>query len=67
MPLNSSFIAVAVVLTTTAVQAGQQPQAGRGAAPTTPPLLLSTTAFPDGGQIPVKFSQAAPGAAPGAA
>lgn len=65
MPLNSSFIAVAVVLTTTAVQAGQQPQAGRGAAPTTPPLLLSTTAFPDGGQIPVKFSQAAPGAAPG--
>ena len=27
--------------------------------------MLSTTAFPDGGQIPVKFSQAAPGAAPG--
>jgi hypothetical protein len=28
-------------------------------------MSLSTTAFPDGGIIPVKFSQAAPGAAPG--
>ena len=28
-------------------------------------MTLSTTAFPDGGTIPVKFSQAAPGAAPG--
>ena len=30
-----------------------------------PPLTLSTTAFADGGQIPVRFSQAADGAAPG--
>jgi Raf kinase inhibitor-like YbhB/YbcL family protein len=29
------------------------------------PMTLSTTAFPDGGTIPVKYSQAAPGAAPG--
>lgn len=29
------------------------------------PMTLSTTAFPDGGLIPVKYSQAAPGAAPG--
>jgi Raf kinase inhibitor-like YbhB/YbcL family protein len=28
-------------------------------------MTLSTTAFPDGGQIPVKYSQAAEGAAPG--
>ena len=28
-------------------------------------MTLSTTAFPDGGTIPVKYSQAAPGAAPG--
>jgi Raf kinase inhibitor-like YbhB/YbcL family protein len=28
-------------------------------------MTLSTTAFPDGGQIPVRFTQAAPGAAPG--
>jgi Raf kinase inhibitor-like YbhB/YbcL family protein len=30
-----------------------------------PPMALSSTAFPDGGIIPIKFSQAAPGAAPG--
>jgi Raf kinase inhibitor-like YbhB/YbcL family protein len=28
-------------------------------------MVLATTAFPDGGQIPVRFSQAAEGAAPG--
>lgn len=31
----------------------------------TPPLTLTSTAFPDGGIIPNKFTQAAPGAAPG--
>jgi len=35
-------------------------QGGRGAA-----MTLATTAFPDGGTIPVRFSQAAEGAAPG--
>ena len=35
-------------------------------APAAPSLMsISTPAFPDGGIIPVKFSQAAPGAAPG--
>ena len=39
---------------------------GRGAAPPAgPPMTLTIPGFPDGGQIPVKFSQAAPGAAPG--
>jgi Raf kinase inhibitor-like YbhB/YbcL family protein len=39
----------------------------RGAAPAAagPPMTLTVTGFPDGGEIPVKFSQAAPGAAPG--
>jgi Raf kinase inhibitor-like YbhB/YbcL family protein len=37
----------------------------RGAAPAAPPMTLTVTGFPDGGQIPVKFSQAAEGAAPG--
>lgn len=32
---------------------------------TTPAMTLTVAGFPDGGQIPVKFSQAAPGAAPG--
>jgi len=36
-----------------------------GKQPAAPPMTMSIAAFPDGGQIPVKFSQAAPGAAPG--
>src|SRR5262245_48981436 len=34
-------------------------------APTQPPMTLTIPGFLDGGQIPVKFSQAAPGVAPG--
>jgi len=40
-------------------------QAPGGQAPGGPPMTLTIAAFPDGGQIPVKYSQAAPGAAPG--
>jgi len=36
---------------------------GRGGQPTA--LTLTIPGFPDGGQIPVKFSQAAAGVAPG--
>jgi len=36
---------------------------GRGAAPA--PMTLTVSGFPDGGQIPVKYSQAAPGIAVG--
>jgi len=43
--------------------AGQQPAAG--AAPPAPAMVLTVQGFPDGGEIPVRFSQAAPGAAPG--
>ena len=35
------------------------------AAPAAPAMILTIPGFPDGGQIPVKFSQAAPGVAPG--
>ena len=38
---------------------------GRGAGTTPPPMTMTIAAFPDGGQIPVKFSQAAEGTAPG--
>jgi Raf kinase inhibitor-like YbhB/YbcL family protein len=38
--------------------------AQRGAAPA-PPMTMTVAGFPDGGQFPVKFSQAAEGAAPG--
>src|SRR5580692_7559841 len=34
-------------------------------APTQPSMTLTVPGFPDGGQIPVKFSQAAPGVAAG--
>ena len=39
--------------------------AAEATAQTSAPFTLSTTAFTDGGEIPVRFSQAAEGAAPG--
>src|SRR5687767_9311365 len=48
-----------------AQNAGGGAQAGRGAAPAPPAMTLTIPGFPDGGQIPVKFSQAAPGVAAG--
>src|SRR5690348_272392 len=38
---------------------------GVGSAQTPAAMTMTVSGFPDGGQIPVKFSQAAPGAAPG--
>ena len=43
---------------------GQSGQPAGGVAPR-PAMTLTISSFPDGGQIPVKFSQAAPGTAPG--
>jgi Raf kinase inhibitor-like YbhB/YbcL family protein len=37
----------------------------RGAAPVAPAMTLMVAGFPDGGDVPVKFSQAAPGVATG--
>ena len=45
----------------TAQNAGGGAQAGRAAAPAPPAMTITIPGFPDGGQIPVKFSQAAPG------
>ena len=47
--------------------AAQERGGQRGAAPAAagPAMTLNIPAFPDGGQIPVRFSQAAEGAAPG--
>ncbi|MGD9902149.1 MAG: YbhB/YbcL family Raf kinase inhibitor-like protein [Vicinamibacterales bacterium] len=45
------------VLALTSALAAQAP-AGQPAAPARPPLTLTTTAFPDGGQIPVRYTQA---------
>jgi len=49
-------LCLALLLCITSATPGQTPA---------PAFALSIPAFPDGGQIPVKFSQAAPGAAPG--
>lgn len=48
------------------VTVSAQPPAGqRGGGPANPPLTLTVSGFADGADVPVKFSQAAPGAAPG--
>src|SRR5579872_5111879 len=51
-----------VIFSTALLLSGQD--AGR-ATPAPPPMTLTIAGFPDGGQIPVKFSQAAPGVAVG--
>jgi Raf kinase inhibitor-like YbhB/YbcL family protein len=53
------------VLLFAATAAAQPPGGQRGGAPAAPAMTLTVSGFPDGGQIPVKFSQAAEGAAPG--
>jgi Raf kinase inhibitor-like YbhB/YbcL family protein len=45
--------------------ATESPTSAQRGAPAAPPLTLTVSGFPDGGDIPVKFSQAAPGAEPG--
>jgi Raf kinase inhibitor-like YbhB/YbcL family protein len=45
--------------------AAQQPGAQRGGAPAAAPMTLTVAGFPDGGDVPVKFTQAAPGVATG--
>ena len=45
--------------------AAQAPAGQRGGAPAAPAMTLAVSGFADGSQIPVKFSQAAEGAAPG--
>lgn len=56
-----SSIAVLAAMPTSA----QQPGGQRGGAPAGPPMTMTVVGFPDGGDVPVKFSQAAPGVAPG--
>lgn len=51
-----------IALPIAAQERGGQRAAGPPAAP---PMTLTIPGFPDGGQIPVRFSQAAEGAAPG--
>src|SRR5260370_6053783 len=54
-----------IIVSTAFLRSAQN--AGRGGRPASAPpaLTLTIPGFPDGGQIPVKFSQAAPGVAVG--
>jgi len=55
----------AIALTAVVPISAQQPGAQRGAAPPAPAMVLTVSGFADGADIPVKFSQAAPGVATG--
>mgnify|MGYP006893465531 CR=1 FL=1 len=57
--MRNWYLASLVLLATTPL-AAQAPAGPRG-----PAMTLTVAGFPDGGQIPVRFSQAAEGAAPG--
>src|SRR5260221_6825733 len=64
MHIRIAFLASTIALA--ALPLAAQPQAGqRGAAPAAPALTLTVSGFADGADIPVKFSQAAPGVATG--
>src|SRR5216110_1158933 len=56
------MLAIAV---SAATLAGAQDRGQRGGAPAAPAMTMTVAGFADGADIPVKFSQAAPGAAPG--
>jgi Raf kinase inhibitor-like YbhB/YbcL family protein len=63
-----SFVGAVMMMPMIAMSmSAQQPggQRAGGGAPAGPPMTLTVAGFSDGGQIPVKFSQAAPGVAPG--
>ena len=57
-----TMVSLLMVMPVTAQERGQR---GGGQAASGPAMTLTIAAFLDGGQIPVRFSQAAEGAAPG--
>ena len=58
------FVSIIILLIAMPI-AAQERGGQRGSAQAAPAMTLTIPAFPDGAQIPVKFSQAAEGAAPG--
>jgi hypothetical protein len=54
-----------VVSTLAAAASGSLSAQQRGGAPAAPPMTMTVAGFADGAQIPVKYSQAAPGVATG--
>ena len=64
MQMKMCFVASVIVVSVVAITNAQQ-RGGGAASPTAPPMTMTIAAFPDGGLIPVRFSQAAEGVAPG--
>jgi len=63
---RAAVVSIITLLFTLTLAVHAQERGGqRSGAPASPPMTLTVSGFPDGGEIPVKFSQAAPGAAPG--
>src|SRR5262252_5457458 len=58
-------VLVSMVVALIAMPLAAQDRGQRGGAPAAPAMTMTIAAFPDGGDIPVKYSQAAPGVAPG--
>jgi Raf kinase inhibitor-like YbhB/YbcL family protein len=58
-------LVVSIFTLMVAVPIAAQQRGAAPAAPAAPPMTMTIAGFPDGGQIPVRFSQAAEGAAPG--
>lgn len=58
-------LAMVLIVAAPAMSQAPAPAPAAPATPPRPPLIMTTDAFPDGGIIPVRFSQAAEGAAPG--
>src|SRR5437868_390568 len=65
MQMKRSFAAGFATLLIAAPLYAQPPAGQRAGAPAAPAMTLTVSGFADGTDIPVKFSQAAPGAAPG--
>ena len=65
MRATHRFVVSMIVALIATPMAAQDRGGQRGGAPAGPPMTMTIAGFPDGGDVPVKFSQAAPGAAPG--
>ena len=65
MRTTCGFVGAMAVLLAVVPIAAQQPAGQRGGAPAAPAMTLTVAGFPDGGDIPVKYTQAAPGVATG--
>jgi Raf kinase inhibitor-like YbhB/YbcL family protein len=64
--MRRPMFAVALIASVAALSVAAQERGGaRAGGPAGPPMAMTVAGFADGSQIPVKFSQAAEGAAPG--